>query len=429
MARFYSALVCLLLTSTARAAERDADMRRPLDIPMTRDASGTSWQPDATPMHAIHGMTGPWTWMIHGAIFAGYDAQASERGRSAFVSQNWLMGMVRRSSPELAIEARVMLSAEPLTAGEAGYPLLLQTGETYHGEPLHDFQHPHDLFMETSLTLTAALGPDVALQVYVAPAGEPALGPVAYAHRASAASNPFAPIVHHWQDSSHITYGVLTAGIFTRSMKLEGSWFNGREPDENRYDFDLRVPDSFSGRLTVNPNDALSLQVSYGFLRSPDAREPDVSVHRATASASLVVGLGGNGTWATTAACGTNLASNEPATAGYLLESEADVGGDIVFGRIQYAQKTGHDLALADAYERHRFHVGGLSLGYVHEIEPTDGLAAGVGLVGSLDVIGDDLAPFYGTRLPVGGMVFVRLRPAGMAMPTTSAGAHHEHTH
>jgi hypothetical protein len=296
---------------------------------------------------------------------------------------------------------------------------------------LHDAQHPHDLFMETSLTLTAALGADAALQVYLAPAGEPALGPVAYAHRASSASNPLAPIVHHWQESSHITYGVLTAGILTRYIKLEGSWFNGREPDEYRYDFDLRVPDSFSGRLTLNPGDSLSMQVSYGFLRSPEAREPDVSVHRATASASLVVGLGGGGTWATTAACGANLSSGEPATAGYLLESEADLGQDIVFGRLQYAQKTGRDLALAEEYERRRFHLGSLSLGYVREIGPFGSLAAGFGIVGSLDVIGDDLAPYYGTRLPVGGMVFARLRPARMEMPSMTAGQagpHHVHS-
>jgi hypothetical protein len=396
--------------------------RRPLDLPMARDASGTSWQPDASPMHALHGQAGAWTWMTHGALFAGYDVQGSERGRSAFVSQNWLMGMIRRSSPEVELEARVMLSAEPLTVGEAGYPLLLQTGETYRGKPLHDAQHPHDLFMETSLTLTAALSPDVALQVYVAPAGEPALGPVAYSHRVSSASNPLAPIVHHWQDSAHITYGVVTAGVFTRYMKLEGSCFNGREPDEFRYDFDLRVPDSFSGRLTLNPNDSLSMQVSYGFLRSPEASEPDVSVHRATASASLVMALGGNETWATTAACGANLSSGEPATAGYLLESEADFGRDIVFGRIQYVQKTGRDLALAEEDERRRFHLGSLSLGYVREIGSIGPLSAGLGVVGSLDVIGGDLAPYYETRVPLGGMVFVRLRPARMPMASMTTG-------
>jgi hypothetical protein len=428
MVRIDVALVCLLLATPVRASMPDSSMpRRPLDLPMARDASGTSWQPDATPMYALHWTTGAWTWMVHGAIFVGHDAQGSERGSSRFVSQNWLMGMVRRSSADLEIEARVMLSAEPLTAGGLGYPLLFQTGETYRGAPLHDFQHPHDLFMETSVVFTAAVGPDVALQLYVAPAGEPALGPVAYPHRASAASNPPAPLGHHWQDATHVTYGVLTAGVFTRYLKVEGSWFNGREPDENRYNFDLRVPDSFSGRLTVNPGESLSMQVSYGFLKSPEAMEPDVSVHRATASASFTAGLGPRTSVSTTAACGVNASSTEPATVSYLLESEADLGGyDIVFGRGEYVQKTGRDLVLAPTDDRLRFGIGSLTLGYVRQFGPIASLSPGLGFVGSVNAVGDELALTYGTRFPIGGIVFVRLRRARMESGVMPA-EHHVH--
>lgn len=428
MARIDAALVCLLLTTPARAAmPEEPAPRRPLDLPMERDASGTSWQPDATPMHALHGAAGPWTWMIHGSIFAGYDAQGSTRGGAAFVSQNWIMAMVRRSSAALELEARAMLSAEPLTVGGPGYPLLLQTGEAYRGEPLHDVQHPHDLFMETSVAFTAAVGPDLAIQLYVAPAGEPALGPVAYPHRASAASNPLAPIGHHWQDATHITYGVLTAGVLTRYLKVEGSWFNGREPDERRHDFDLRVPDSFSARATVNPNDALSVQASYGFLKSPEALEPGVSIHRATASASFAMGLGPRTSFSTTTVCGVNVPSGEPVTASYLVEAEADLAGhDIVFWRGEYVQKTGRDLALGRADERRRFGVGSLSLGYVRELGPIASLSPGVGFVGSLNAVGADLESSYGSRFPIGGMVFLRLRPARMG-PGMMAGMRHVH--
>ena len=180
---------------------------------------------------------------------------------------------------------RQMLSLDPLTVGADGYPLVLQTGESLGGSPLHDRQHPHDLFMEIAALYTRPFSASSAFQLYAAPAGEPALGPVAFPHRFSAASDPLAPLAHHWQDSTHISFGVLTAGLLTRMFKVEGSWFNGREPDEHRYDFDIRRPDSWSGRLWFNPSKARSFQASYGYLASPEELHPDESVHRLTASA------------------------------------------------------------------------------------------------------------------------------------------------
>lgn len=390
---------------------------RPLDLSMNRTGSGTSWQPDTTPMYAWQSTLGNWAFMLHGNAFWGYDAQGSRRGGIQGTSQNWLMGMARRSSESFEVEMRAMVSAEPLLMSGRGYPLLLQTGETYRGAPLHDYQHPHDVFMETSLTLTAAAGRDLAFQLYVAPAGEPALGPVAYPHRASAASNPFAPLSHHWQDASHITYGVVTAGFFTREIKLEASWFNGREPDENRFDFDLRVPDSYAVRLTVNPIDALSLQASYGWLKSPEAEEPEISVRRATASASLDLRLGERGNWATTAVWGANFPSAvEPATMSYLVESEANLDGHhTVFGRWQYIQKTGRGLVLPAAEANRVFDIRSVSVGYVREYGPIASLLPGIGFVGTMNLIDRDLGEHYGTTWPVGGMVFLRLRPAEMA--------------
>ena len=237
-------------------------MTAPLGIPMTRDGSGTSWQPDSSPMAAIHANIGEWQFMLHGVAFLGLDSQGSARGDAQFNSVNWLMGMASHPLGAGVISARVMMSLEPLTVGGFGYPLLLQTGESWRGLPLHDRQHPHDLFMETALMYTAPITDDIGAQFYAAPAGEPAFGPVAFPHRVSARSNPLAPIGHHWQDSTHISYGVVTAGVFGRLWKVEGSWFNGREPDENRYNFDLRTPDSFSARLSVNPSSNLSLQAS-----------------------------------------------------------------------------------------------------------------------------------------------------------------------
>jgi hypothetical protein len=412
-------LVLTLASPALADMEHEAPMmpRRPLGLSMNRSGSGTSWQPDTTPMYAWQSTLGDWTFMLHGNAFLGLDAQGSRRGAFARVNENWLMGMARRSSSSVEVEMRAMVSAEPLLMGGAGYPLLLQTGETYRGAPLHDWQHPHDFFMETSLTLTAAAGRDVAFQLYLAPAGEPALGPNTYVHRASAASNPFAPLGHHWQDVSHITYGVVTAGFFTPNVKLEASWFNGREPDENRFDFDLRVPDSYSVRLTVNPIDALSLQASYGWLKSPEADRPEVSVRRATASASLDLPFGERGNLATTAVWGANFPSAmEPATTSMLVEAEANLDGHhTVFGRWERIQKTGHALVLPETEANRVFDIRTISVGYVREYGPIASLLPGIGVVGTMNMLDRELGAHYGTTWPLGGMVFLRLRPAQMA--------------
>lgn len=223
----------------------------PLGIPQVRNASGTAWQPDSTPMRAVHFMADDWTLMIHGLLFAGYDFQSTRRGDDDWISTNWVMLMASHPLGGGDLGLRTMLSLEPATVGREGYPLLLQTGESVGGRPLVDAQHPNDLFMEVAADYRHPISDDLGLELYAAPAGEPALGPAAYPHRLSAMADPFAPLGHHWQDSTHIAFGVLTAGFFTKFAKLEGSWFNGREPDANRWDFDLRRPDSYSGRVSV----------------------------------------------------------------------------------------------------------------------------------------------------------------------------------
>jgi len=219
---------------------------------------------------------------------------------------------------------------------------------------------------------------------------------------------------HHWQDATHISFGVLTAGLITPMAKLEFSWFNGREPDENRYNLDLRTPDSYSVRLSANPTAHVSAQVSYGYLASHDASEPDVSVHRLTASATHHARLGSNGFWATTAVFGRNVEGEEAPTNAFLLESSLDLDGHhVVFGRAEYVQKSGHDLVLPEEQAHSVFDVGSLVLGYVYNFGPFGPLRPGVGVRGAVSLLPEGLEPFYGSRTPVGGMVYVRLVPAG----------------
>jgi hypothetical protein len=403
-----------------------AAMATPLDIPETRDASGTSWQPESTPMFMWHAMMDGWALGLHTNVFAGYDNTRSDRGDDQFISINWLMAMARHRVGDGDLTLRTMLSLEPFTVGKTGYPLLLQTGESLNDEPLHDRQHPHDLFMELAARGRQPIGDSLGFELYAAVAGEPAIGPPAYPHRFTAMANPLAPLGHHWQDATHISFGVVTAGVFTRLLKLEGSWFNGREPDEQRYDLDLRTPDSFAARATINPSADVSAQVSWARLDSPEALEPAVHVQRATAS--VLWNRRSNDRTRELAAMalfGNNNPSMGPSTNAGLGEAALMLdGAHTIFTRVELLEKTGHDLALPPAMDDATFGMASLSAGYAYDMTGLGDVVPGIGIVATVDAIGSNLEPFYGTRAPWGAMVFARLRSPEMK----SGGAMSGHT-
>jgi hypothetical protein len=389
----------------------------PLGLPMNRMGSGTSWLPDETPMHAEHAMAGGWQFMLHYLAFATYDHQESERnvdGATQFNGIDWFMGMAQHDVGAGRLTLRAMLSTEPFTVGKGGYPLLLQTGESYRDQPLHDRQHPHDLFMELAAVYDVPVTSDVGVQLYAGPAGEPALGPVAYPHRPSAAGDPYALLGHHWQDATHISYGVLTAGVFTRAVKLEGSIFNGREPDETRTNFDIRTLDSYSGRVTVNPAPAWSVSASYGYLKSPEQLTPNIAQHRMGASVLFDQPFNGKGEWSTALVYGANLYSDSPQLSNSIdLETTLDLDGtNSVFERVEYVNKDAYDLALGAAPPADRFNVESGTIGYTRELMHVAGIAIGLGGVVTIDLIPTGLRPYYGTRTPYGFGVFLRFRPA-----------------
>lgn len=251
---------------------------------MDRMGSGTTWIPDAVTLPSRHFMAGDWSLMLHGFVFLEYNKQSGPRGDDWFGSSNWGMLMASRPLAGGRFEMRTMLSLDPATVTSRGYPLLLQSGETYKGEPLHDRQHPHDFVKELAVLYDREVTPNVGLSLYVAPSGEPALGPVAFMHRPSAMDNPMAPLGHHWQDATHISFGVVTLDVYGRRLKLEGSLFNGTEPNEYRWDIDKIRLDSYSARLTANPDSQWSLTFGYGKLKMPDEHHPDGSLHRLVVS-------------------------------------------------------------------------------------------------------------------------------------------------
>jgi hypothetical protein len=388
-----------------------------MQITEMRTSSGTAWQPETAPMYAMHGEAGGWDLMFHGNVFGAASVQASERGDAGLTSMNSFMGMASRDVGRGQLGARAMMSLEPLTIGPQGYPLLLQTGETYDGEPLVDRQHPHDLFMELAGTWRHEVTKDVGVELYVAPVGEPALGPVAFPHRASAISDPVAPLAHHWQDATHITFGVVTAGVYNRSLKLEGSVFNGREPDENRYDFDFRPLDSYSTRLSWAPSREIVVAGSYGYLDSPEALEPDHRVHRVVGAATWSRPIGEDRTIDTTAAWGHNFEGSPggdwTGTDGALLETNVDLGRHwIVFGRLGHDVKAAHDLALEQFPEDRTFQLHSANLGGMYTFEAFEGWESGLAVRANGTIVPEALESAYGSRFPVGMFAYVQLRPA-----------------
>jgi hypothetical protein len=380
--------------------------------------SGTSWLPDASPMRAYHWTPQGWMLMAHGDVDLYYDHQGTDRGDDQVGSTNWAMLMAMHSMGGGMLHLHAMMSAEPFTVGAQGYPLLLQTGESYRGVPLRDRQHPHDLFMELSALYERAVSHRLGVMLYAAPVGEPAIGPVAYMHRPSALNDPFAPLAHHWTDATHITYGVLTAGLFTKHVKLEGTLFNGREPDEDRYDFDFHPLDSYGTRLSVNPTPHWALSASYGYLKQPEALYPDENQHRLGASILHTVRLGRQGEWASALVYGANKhvagagGARGPWEHSLILESNLQLDqANSVFGRAEYVRKSGEEFALDPALQDQEFDIGTLSLGYVREFAGFHGATFGLGARGALNLIPSDLEGAYGSRTPVGLAVFLRVRP------------------
>jgi YHS domain-containing protein len=392
---------------------------------MAREGSGTAWLPDESPMYAIHAMRGPWSVMFHENAFLQFLHESGPRGDDQTGSINWLMGMAQRNAGPGRLGLRGMFSFEPWSIRGCGYPDLLATGEECEGQKVHDRQHPHDLFMELAADYSAPIVGDMRWQVYAGPAGEPALGPVAYPHRVSALPNPLAPIAHHWLDSTHITYGVVTGALYGRKWKAETSVFNGREPDEERTDFDFAALDSVSGRLWVMPMPRLALQISAGHLKAAEAGEAGgsrIDVDRVTASATYHRMFRDNSIWATTVAWGRN-AEPKHASNALLVETNVTVNQrDTLYGRFEVVGKTAHDLVVSESLGDD-FAIAKIQGGYTRYLPAWNGFQPGVGAGLSLAIVPETLKPAYGSRANTGFAVYVTLRPAAMIHPTGAAGA------
>jgi hypothetical protein len=377
--------------------------------PMTRDASGTSWQPESAPMAGLHRQVGDWATMLHGYGTLVYDDQGGPRGADKTFFESMLMGMGQRPLDGGTLTLRGMFSLDPLM-GQNGYPLLLQTGETANGRtPLVDRQHPHNAVMELGALYSHKVAKAVSTFIYVAWPGEPALGPVTFMHRFSGEVNPEAPIDHHWLDSTHTSSGVLTLGVTDGPFKLEASSFTGREPNQNRWNIDHPTFDSWSSRVTVNPTANLSFQLSAGWLHSPEQLTPQVDQWRTTASGTYNLPLP-QGVWQTTLAWGRDRNMPGDRLDAVLFESAASHGQDTVFLRAEAAQKDElFDEDPTSPFFGRVFNVAKYSAGYFRSFPLTHDLVLDAGGLFSRYTLPNALDTTYGSD-PLSFMLFTRVR-------------------
>jgi hypothetical protein len=390
-----------------------------LNLPMNRNGSGTGWLPDSAPMYGYMLHSKKWMYMIHGNFFIRYNDQdignKGTRGDTKVDAPNWFMAMGQRKIGNKGLfHFNAMFSLDPIFGGD-GYPLLFQTGEAYKGRPLVDRQHPHDLFSELSVAYTHSFSKDVDAFIYFGYPGEPALGPVAFMHRPTSLNNPDAPLGHHWQDATHITFGVATIGFRYKIFKLDGSIFTGREPDEERYDFDKARFDSYSYRLTASPIRELSLQVSHAFVKSPEELHPNEDIRKTTASVTHILPLAGeNHFLSSTAIWGYNDSEDHQEDA-FTIEPNLQLDRLAIYGRYEWIEKSNEELLIEGIEEDKLFAINALTLGVNYTILREHKTNVAVGAQGSLYMTEAELDPVYGKN-PISGEIYLRISPSLMKM-------------
>jgi hypothetical protein len=373
--------------------------------------SGTALVPGASPMRMWSLTTENCLWMFHGNVVGGYNYQGGPRGALAWAAENWGMVMGTRQVGPGLLDLHLMSSLEAFTLPPGGTPELFQTGETYQFNPLVDKQHPHDLIMELAARYTYRLDDATDLFLYGGPAGEPALGPSAFMHRPSAADNAWAPLAHHYQDSTHISYGVATVGARRGQFQVEASAFNGREPDENRLNLDLGPLDSLSGRLSWIPDPHWVFQVSHGHLVDPERLHPG-NIDRTTASIASVQGTPW-GPWSTQLTWGQGIEQHPTLGAfphqSYGLESQLDAWDTWhLYGRYETLDRDGLPPGPPLNHDMHR--IEALTLGLCKDLGVSTRFNLGLGADATLYGKDQVLDAVYGYN-PFSFRVYLRLQP------------------
>ena len=382
-------------------------------------SSGTAANPAAWPMPMRNKPFGPWSAMFMAQAFLTETQQSGLRGGDKLYSTNWFMANLEHPAGQNgSFEVQVMLSLEPATITDRRYPLLFQTGETAFGNPIVDGQHPHDFIMALGVQYAHSFGENTKLEVYGAPVGDPALGPVAYPHRASAMELPQATLAHHWEDSTHIANDVLTLGLAYKKFKLEASGFHGAEPDEFRWNIDYGPVDSWATRLWYFPSARWAAQVSLGHLARPEALEPGDQT-RTTASLAYSKPLPG-GSWSSTFIWGRDHSTSTKRNLNaYTIETLLPLGPkNFVTARLELVDKDELFAGQPDVEQMlvtrdgSTFRIGAYTVGYTRDFAIFPHMQAGIGANIEAYSLPAAIKPYYGNH-PIGGNVFVRFRLKG----------------
>jgi hypothetical protein len=379
-------------------------------------SSGTAANPASWPMPMLMTHFGSWNTMFMAQAFLIQTAQSGPRGGDKLYSANWLMASAEHRVGERgSFQAQLMLSLEPATVTNRRYPLLFQTGETAYGRAIVDAQHPHDFLMSVGFHYAHQLGKETILDAYFAPIGDPALGPVAFPHRASAMELPQATLSHHWQDSTHIANEVVTLGLSHKKIKLEASGFYGTEPNENRWNIDSGPINSWSTRLWFFPSKNWASQVSFGRIARPEALEPGDQV-RSTASLHYSKPME-DSSWSTSFVWGRNHSTETRRNVNsYLVESVLPIGSrNFLTGRAELVDKDelfhGQpeiEEQLDQAYGS-TFRIGSYTIGYTRDIKLFRDIETGIGANFTAYSLPSAIKPYYSSH-PVGGNIYLRIR-------------------
>lgn len=404
-----------------------ATVALPLGIPWTRLGSGTSWMPDSTPMRAIHVSAGAWQAMLMGSGFGQFDRQNTQQGDTQLGVVDWEMLMAMRRVAGGALRLTAMTSVEALVLGKRGYPLLVQSGSYENTGRVPNRQHPHDLVGELSASYDRSITSSVAASVYAAAVGEPAIGPVSYRHRASSALNPMAPLGHHSQDATHVSNGVATLGVYSKTLKLEGSAFNARMTDNYRFNIDYvgaRL-DSYSGRATfMRPN--ITLSAWAGYIYAHDRLEDPIGMQRyglsllasseardgQRRSSALVYGYDVHHHGSRHHNHGDSTAKTYNVVTSLLWESSLPLTRTwATHLRLEQVDKSADDLGFQGGDLTQMFEIRPLTVGLTYSLPSRGDLSLSLGAQATMTLLPKDLEATYRTRYPMGFVAYVNVRP------------------
>jgi hypothetical protein len=376
-----------------------------------------------------HAALGGWSMMVHGSMFVQFDTQTTIHGGRQLGISDWEMATAMHRLGTGVFATTLGTSLESLVDGPRGYPEILQTGGAYQDARITNRQHPQPALMQLAASYDQTLMAGLALSTYAAAVGEPAIGPVTFNHRPSDADDPFAPLAHHWEDATHGEDGVVTAGLYTTRMKVEGSAFNARESDNgsNLPDYSGGRLDSYSGRVSVAASGRVMLSAWAGYLFDHDPLDPGTGMQRYGASVLTAMNGVAGGSWSSAFVWGLDVHHHgarehvhDPTAPGpphhlgasALLETTLDLGRKTaIFGRAEQVQKTADDLGFLGGDLAQSFTIREVSFGISRDVVTSERGRLGLGVRGLVTRLPETLSLAYGTLTPLGGAVFLSLQP------------------